>query len=108
MKSQSSTHAAQDVISQLADDILFMPVQESYDEATDQLIHQRQYALVAILSRAKPLSGEGYFNVDRSMIMSVIGAAITYIIVLLQFNLTEKTNIEPKINSSCNATNFTI
>ena len=70
-----------------------MPV-EDCDEATEQLIQQKQNALMSILSRAKPLTGRGYFNVDRQMIISVIGAATTYIIVLLQFNLSEKADIE--------------
>ena len=52
--------------------------------------YQRQQALVSILVRAKPLTGQGYVSVDKPMVISIIGAATTYIIVLLQFSLAEK------------------
>jgi 7tm Chemosensory receptor len=55
------------------------------------------------LSRAKPLSGLGFFFIDKPMIVSIIGAAITYIIVLLQFNMSEIPNsksIQPVTNAS--------
>ena len=81
-----------------------MPATEDYDEAAEELIQLKQNALVALLSRAKPLTGRGYFNVDRPMIISIMGAAITYIIVLLQFTLSEKTT-ELKSNASLDITN---
>ena len=82
--------AAYEAISQLQDEIEFMPVMEECDKATDELIRQRKNELVSILSRAKPLTGGGYFNVDSPMIISVIGQATTYIIILVQFNTSEK------------------
>lgn len=86
---------------------MFMPVKEDSDEPADQLIHQRQNTLVAILSRAKPLTGQGFFNVDSSMIMSIIGAAVTYIIVLLQFNMSETQEFGKTSPTSFEITNVT-
>ena len=82
-------YTALKAIDQLQDEILFMHSIDNCDEATEQLIQQRQNVLVSILYRAKPLTGRGFFNVDKSTIISIIGAAVTYIIVLLQFNLSE-------------------
>ena len=82
--------AAYEAISHLKDEIQFVSTNERSDEVAENMLLLRQNALVSILSRAKPLTGRGYFNIDKPMTMSIIGAATTYIIVLLQFNMSEK------------------
>ena len=80
-----------------------MPVLEERDLATDELIRGRQNTLVSIVSRAKPFTGVGYFNIDGRMIVSIIGAATTYIIVLVQFRMSE-TSSTCAINVTFNKT----
>lgn len=60
------------------------------DEGTEHLLKKRQEMLVSVLAEAKPLNGKGFFNIDRPMIVSIFSAAITYIIILVQFNMAEK------------------
>jgi 7tm Chemosensory receptor len=86
----STLFLAFETIGSLQDEILMSPMEENCCEEDESLLQQKQHALTSILSRAKPLMGEGFFNADKPMIMSVMGAAITYIIVLLQFNMSEK------------------
>ena len=62
-----------------------------YDENAEHLLKERQDMLASILAMAKPLNGKGYFNVDRPMVMSIFSSAITYIIILVQFNMSENT-----------------
>jgi len=69
------------------------------DESTERLLKERQEILASILVVAKPINGKGFFNVDRPMMMSILSAATTYIIILVQFNITEKS-----IGSPPNAT----
>jgi hypothetical protein len=82
-----------DTIGQLQEEILIkLPSETNCSEEAESLLEQRQDVLISILSRAKPLSGLGFFFIDKPMIVSIIGAAITYIIVLLQFSLSENPN----------------
>ena len=78
-----------DTINQLQDEIIMSANDGDYEDADGGGFHQRQQALISILARAKPLTGQGYFLVDKPMVMSIIGASTTYIIVLLQFSLAE-------------------
>ena len=103
-----ATVAAYETISQLQDEVMFVPIKEGSDDVTENLVLLRQNALVSILSRAKPLTGRGYFIVDKSMIISIIGAATTYIIVLLQFNMSEKPDLGRANNTALGAPNDTI
>ena len=50
----------------------------------------RRNDLVAILESAQPLTGRGFFTVNNSVMTSIIGAATTYIVVLLQFDQSEQ------------------
>jgi hypothetical protein len=63
---------------------------DGYDERSESLLKERQDMLFSILSSVKPMTGHGYFNIDKPMITSIIGAAITYIVILVQFNMSEK------------------
>jgi hypothetical protein len=64
--------------------------EECFDERLEGLLKERQEMLSAILATAKPVTGQGYFSIDKPMITSIIGAATTYIVVLVQFNMSEK------------------
>jgi hypothetical protein len=50
----------------------------------------RRNELVAMLKTAEPMNGNGFFDVNNSVMTSIIGAATTYIVVLLQFDLSEQ------------------
>ena len=52
----------------------------------------RRNELLLMLDSATPLSGAGYFSVKKSVVTSIIGAATTYIVVLVQFNLSEQSS----------------
>ena len=54
--------------------------------------HLRRNELLSILDSATPLSGAGYFSVKKSAVTSIIGAATTYVVVLVQFNLSEQSS----------------
>ena len=79
-----------DEIVSLQSEILLSTTMNVYDDGAEHLLKERQEMLLQILAAAKPLNGNGFFNVDRPMIMSIISAAITYIIIMVQFNMSEK------------------
>ena len=66
---------------------------EEFKESDETLLKSRQEMLISILSTAKPLTGYGFFNVDRTLVTSMISAATTYIVVLLQFNISETSTV---------------
>jgi len=57
---------------------------------SESFIQRQLDTLVSILSTARPLHGRGFFHVNHSIITSIVGAATTYIVVLVQFNISEK------------------
>ena len=72
---------------------ILMTTAESFSE--DQIVQQKKEILISILSSASPFNDKGYFQVGNSIITSVIGAATTYIVVLVQFNISEKSSCLP-------------
>ena len=66
---------------------------EEFKESDETLLKSRQEMLISILSTAKPLTGQGFFNVNRTLVTSMISAATTYIVVLLQFNISETSTV---------------
>ena len=58
----------------------------------EDTIQKQKEILISILSSASPLNGKGYFQVNNSIITSVIAAATTYVVVLVQFNISEKSS----------------
>ena len=50
---------------------------------------QKRTILSSILATAKPINGLGFFVIDKPMVTSFVGVATTYIVVLVQFNLSE-------------------
>jgi hypothetical protein len=69
--------------------IVLQPL-EFENEFEESVIQMRRNELVAILETARPLTGCGFFVVNNSVLTSIIGAATTYIVVLIQFSLTEQ------------------
>ena len=76
-------------ITNCKNEIVMLPCRDFVEEDT---IQKQKEILISILSSASPLNGKGYFQVDNSIITSVIGAATTYIVVLVQFNISEKSS----------------
>jgi hypothetical protein len=78
------------------------------DTSDDEIVQLRKEILISLLSSAVPLNGKGYFEVGNSIVTSIIGAATTYIVVLVQFNISEKSScLLPIIeDSSLNKTTF--
>lgn len=74
---------------------------------TEKLFKLRRDILVSILESSVPLNGRGFFQVNNSILTSVVGAATTYIVVLMQFGMSEtanngKPNTSDVINSTVN------
>jgi hypothetical protein len=80
-----------DKINNLQSEIFLARSMDIYDDITERQLKERQEMLASMLVVAKPLNGKGFFNVDRPMMISIISAATTYIIILIQFNMSEKT-----------------
>jgi len=57
---------------------------------SDFEVLQKANTLVLLLGSAKPLNGNGYFKVLNTTQTSVAGALTTYLVVLLQFSITER------------------
>ena len=89
------------MISRMHAEMLLSKSTEESKEADETLLKSRQEMLISILSTAKPLTGYGFFNVDRTLVTSMISAATTYIVVLIQFNMSES----PTVQSNSNSTN---
>ena len=47
---------------------------------------------MAELDSAGPFSAAGFFSIEKSTVMSIVGYSITYLIVLVQFRVSEKTS----------------
>ena len=92
-----------DEIGSLQSEILLTTTMDVCDDVAEHLLKERQEMLVQMLATAKPLNGNGLFNVDRPMIMSIISAAVTYIIILVQFNMSEKSPTCPVSSPSNNS-----
>ena len=75
-------------------EILMGPLTDNEDLDDEDLVQRRQNVLLSCLALAKPVHGQGFFNVNRPMITSIIGAATTYIVVLVQFNMSEKPDLQ--------------
>ena len=81
------------MISRMHAEMLLSKSTEESKEADETLLKSRQEMLISILSTAKPLTGQGFFNVNRTLVTSMISAATKYIVVLLQFNMSETSTV---------------
>jgi len=57
---------------------------------------QMAKTLKSLLGSAKPLNGNGYFKVLNTTQTSVAGALTTYLVVLIQFSITERGGLSYK------------
>ena len=73
----------------------------------EEIVQQKKEILISILSSAIPLNGNGYFQVKNSIVTSIIGAATTYIVVLVQFKISEN-SLDFKTLQDCNLNQSTI
>jgi 7tm Chemosensory receptor len=62
----------------------------SLKNENEELFKIRRETIFSILDESVPLNGKGFFEVNNSTVTGVIGAAITYIVVLLQFSISEQ------------------
>ena len=81
------------MISRMHAEMLLSKSTEESKEADETLLKSRQEMLISILSTAKPLTGQGFFNVNRTLVTSMISEATKYIVVLLQFNMSETSTV---------------
>lgn len=45
----------------------------------------RQVRLTTMLDSSLPFTAQGYFPINKSLITSIMGATVTYIVILIQF-----------------------
>ena len=86
-------------------EILLAPKDIVMSDELEDLVQRRRDTLVSILSTAKPLHGKGYFIVDNTIITAIVSAATTYIVVLVQFNMSETPLQTNETNSSIDVKN---
>ena len=55
----------------------------------DEESRERAEEIIYIIEEAGPLTGCGMFKITRSSLTSMISTSITYLIVLIQFKLSE-------------------
>ena len=70
------------------------------EESDEETFTIRRNILFSFLSTPVPLNGMGFFQVNHSTMTSVIGAATTYLVVLLQFNISEESSAKKTLNFS--------
>jgi len=83
----TSCNDAFDVIQNAKVDIIMKS--SNLDHLNLEVLHKVK-TLESILTTAKPLNGNGYFKVLNTTQTSVAGALATYLVVLIQFNFSEK------------------
>jgi hypothetical protein len=81
--------SAFEAINNFKTELLMVQMDDDISDKSENLIQRRYETLVLILGTAKPLNGKGFFDVNHLIITSIVGAATTYIVVLLQFNMSE-------------------
>ena len=64
-------------------------ISKGLDATAEECRHQRRNILLSIVETAAPVTGKGFFTIDKPMVTSFIGTALTYIVVLVQFSTSE-------------------
>ena len=64
---------------------LSVALQQSMIKEKDPVEQMKIRFLIEKVEKAKPLSGNGYFEVSKSTLASITSISITYLIILLQF-----------------------
>ena len=65
--------------------MLAKPLQQALVMETDHPKMQSLKILLKEVENVGPLSGNGYFDINRGTLTSMIGISVTYFIILLQF-----------------------
>ena len=64
---------------------LSVALQHSMMKEKDPVEQMKIRFLIEMVEKAKPLSGNGYFEVSKLTLASITSISITYLIILLQF-----------------------
>ena len=64
---------------------LAMPLQERMIQEKDPVEQMKTKFLIEKIENVRPLSGNGYFEISRETLTSIVGISITYLIILVQF-----------------------
>ena len=66
--------------------------QEKFLTSTSDGQRQKCQYLIMSLSEVKPMTGAGYFDISRGTLSSMLSVSLTYIIIMVQFQLSESPN----------------
>ena len=61
------------------------PLQKRMLQEKDPIEQMKIKILIEKVEKLRPLSGNGYFEISRETLTSIVGISITYLIILLQF-----------------------
>ena len=61
------------------------PLQQKMIQEKDPVEQMKIKLLIEKVEKVRPLSGNGYFEISRETLTSIVGISITYLIILLQF-----------------------
>ena len=61
------------------------PLQQKMIQEKDPVEQMKIRFLIEKVEKVRPLSGNGYFEISRITLTSIVGISITYLIILLQF-----------------------
>ena len=61
------------------------PLQQRIIQEKDSVKQLKIKHLIEKVEKVSPLSGNGYFEISRETLTSIVGISITYLIILLQF-----------------------
>ena len=64
---------------------LVIPLQQRMIQEKDPVEQMKIKFLIEKVEKVRPLSGNGYFEICRETLTSIVGISITYLIILLQF-----------------------
>ena len=64
---------------------LAIPLQERMIHEKNPIEQMKIKFLIEKIENERPLSGNGYFEISRETLTSIVGISITYLIILVQF-----------------------
>ena len=71
--------------------------QEKFLTSTSDGERQKWQYLIMSLSEVRPLSGAGYFDISRGTLTSMLSVSLTYVIIMVQFQLSESPNGDSQV-----------
>ena len=69
---------------------------ERFLTSTTEGQRQKCQYLIMSLSEVRPMSGAGYFDISQETLTSMLSVSLTYVIIMVQFQLSESTNVDPQ------------